>query len=571
MAGVETAGLVLATFPLIISYLEHYRKGCKTIKLWWKYRPAYIEFSHTIGIQNVLYRENLEELLSPIVPGNELESLLADPRGEAWHQDDLEDALRARLPKSYDYYCEIIGRVHTVMRRLGEKLGIDEMQPGVSVNASLNGSKSKLDREKLRFKFAFQKGEWDELAKALKTHIEELQALLGSSNRLAIYRRRRKTHFISTFQRIRDRAYHLHSALAQSWNCDCQSSHSARLLLDSAPPEVEECSEKPQKPPFHFEVLFIFPEHAIHTSPPWMSHEAKVLVLDNGGNKVVAAGLKKIRFAPDPLQSDLSPETDNLIEIIDLCRAIKDAQRTPPLRGFLRGGENQRLVFFPVESRLKRGASESHEFVSLETLLRHPAEEGILVLTRQERYKIAVTLASSFLQLHTTPWLEDKWSKKDILFARDGVGARPLIDRPYVARDYSPATAPAPLTPATMSPHVLSPDTSREGLFRLGVVLLELCFGQAMEDQQIRQQCLGPNGECHEFTDRMTAFLWRRGVLGESGPEFDNAIRRCLDCAFGPKSTNLADDDFKEAVYNEVVEPLMKITKCWDDYTQGKS
>ncbi len=128
--GLETAGLVLATFPLIISALEHYKKGFKTIKLWWKYRPAYIEFSHTIGIQNVLYRENLEELLSPIVSGEELDSLLADPCGKAWH--DLDDALRGRLPKSYDYYCEIISRVHAVMKRLGEKLGIHEAQVGRS-------------------------------------------------------------------------------------------------------------------------------------------------------------------------------------------------------------------------------------------------------------------------------------------------------------------------------------------------------------------------------------------------------------------------------------------------------
>ena len=140
---------------------------------------------------------------------------------------------------------------------------------------------SKLDREKLRLKFAFQKGEWDELAKALKTHNEELQALLGSSNRLAPYRRRRKTPFISTFQRIRDRAYNLHAALARSWQCDCQSSHSARLLLDPARSEVEEGSEQPQKPQFHFEVLFIFPTHQIQTLPPWMSHEAKIMVLDD--------------------------------------------------------------------------------------------------------------------------------------------------------------------------------------------------------------------------------------------------------------------------------------------------
>lgn len=38
LSGVETAGLVLATLPLIINFLEHYNEGLKPLKDFVNYR-----------------------------------------------------------------------------------------------------------------------------------------------------------------------------------------------------------------------------------------------------------------------------------------------------------------------------------------------------------------------------------------------------------------------------------------------------------------------------------------------------------------------------------------------------
>lgn len=257
-----------------------------------------------------------------------------------------------------------------------------------------------------------------------------------------------------------------------------------------------------------------------------------------------------------------------MVEIVDLCSALQQSQAEAPLRGYLRGAQQQRLEFCRVETFQVMSATQ--EFVSLETLLSGNHTETSsrstitgIKLSRRERYKLAVTLASSLLQLHTTPWLGNKWSKKDIHFLRAGEGLQQAIrtETPFVIREYTPTATAQTLVPAEVSTVQPSKEASEEALFRLGVLLLELCFGQSLEHQHIRQAYLAPSGECTDMTDRITAWYWRRDVLGEAGPEFDDAIRRCLDCAFGPKSTNLADDEFKEAVYNEVVQPLEDVAE----------
>jgi hypothetical protein len=128
ITGVETAGLVLASFPLIISALEHYREGFEPIKDWWRFRTDFISFIHVISGQSLLFDENLEELLSPIIRSDaEMNVLLEDPMGQAWHDTNLEEGLRARLPKSFELYKHIIMDIKACMDKLQKKL---DMQNG---------------------------------------------------------------------------------------------------------------------------------------------------------------------------------------------------------------------------------------------------------------------------------------------------------------------------------------------------------------------------------------------------------------------------------------------------------
>jgi hypothetical protein len=129
ITGVEIAGLVLGAFPLIISALEHYKEGFETLQDWWRFRAEFVGFIHEIGRQSVLFSENLEELLRPLVVSDaEMDALLQDPGGRAWNDPDIEIRLQERLPQSYGWYQCTIDDMNTIMEKLKAKLGIQKGQ-----------------------------------------------------------------------------------------------------------------------------------------------------------------------------------------------------------------------------------------------------------------------------------------------------------------------------------------------------------------------------------------------------------------------------------------------------------
>ena len=117
VTGVETAGLVLAAFPLLVSAAEHYREGFEKIQEWYHFRPEFTAFCHAIQTQKALFEGNLDELLAPLVISDtEMNTLLQDPGGPPWL--DLEDRLKERLPRSYAQYRAIMDETNIVMRKL---------------------------------------------------------------------------------------------------------------------------------------------------------------------------------------------------------------------------------------------------------------------------------------------------------------------------------------------------------------------------------------------------------------------------------------------------------------------
>lgn len=130
--AVETAGLVLAIFPLLVSALEHYEEGFDRLSDWWKFWTEFLGLVHAIGRQAVHFDENLEKLLSPIISSNaEIDTLLRDPTGLFWGRAELEEKLRSRLPKSYASYRNTIDDMKATMDVLQKKVGHTEWQIGM--------------------------------------------------------------------------------------------------------------------------------------------------------------------------------------------------------------------------------------------------------------------------------------------------------------------------------------------------------------------------------------------------------------------------------------------------------
>lgn len=131
LTGVETAGLCLAAFPILVSALETYREGFKPLREWWMFRTEFITFIDDLDTQKNLFYNNLEKLLIPFIESdNEMYDLLNDPTGALWQRPGLEERLQARLSNSYDNYMRTIHKMLKITEELKRLLGIEGQKVG---------------------------------------------------------------------------------------------------------------------------------------------------------------------------------------------------------------------------------------------------------------------------------------------------------------------------------------------------------------------------------------------------------------------------------------------------------
>jgi hypothetical protein len=221
------------------------------------------------------------------------------------------------------------------------------------------------------------------------------------------------------------------------------------------------------------------------------------------------------------------------------------------------------------------------EIVSLERLLSTQIRSAVPTtadevnrLSMKERLILAVQLAASLLQLYSTLWLSNRWSKRDISFLKTALFAnkvsntgqpqRPVnVSKPFVSQRLVAPTALQQSGPTSTA----SPRHSNPTLLDLGIILLELYFGQNIE-QKRHLEDMSPDGQPHSNTDLNTARNW----LDESfqlnmSARYWSATKHCIDIyTFDPmpKNVDLHDVGFREAVYQKVVLPLEEELREWE-------
>jgi hypothetical protein len=125
VTGVETAGLILAAFPLLVSGLTAYSKGVSTIRDWHGYRRILRQYARDIEGERVAFLNTLEELFIGIARSeDEVKLLIENAGGPVWRNDDYDSKLRARLDRSYDIYLSKLSDLREALETLIKKLDI---------------------------------------------------------------------------------------------------------------------------------------------------------------------------------------------------------------------------------------------------------------------------------------------------------------------------------------------------------------------------------------------------------------------------------------------------------------
>jgi hypothetical protein len=263
----------------------------------------------------------------------------------------------------------------------------------------------------------------------------------------------------------------------------------------------------------------------------------------------------KVQVVCTPPPAVKEPPTTADVEIQDLCSTLRDPDLNVACLGYLVDDQQRYHELWTETGDHHIPCHENATLISLESLL--TGQDG-LRLNRLERFKLASILASSLLQLQTTPWLADNMEKQKIMFYRQG--SKVLIEHPYISHSFksmkNAEDFPAPATQPRSN--LIAVKTS---LSNLGILLLELCFWQTIESLDLRKSYLGPDGQPNQWTDYMTAQDWAQ-MVREEEPDLGPVIRCCVFYTF-PVKADWNDKRLIQAVYANVVEPLEKIINKW--------
>lgn len=465
-----------------------------------------------------------------------------------------------------------------------------------------------------RLKLSFSKKKQKKIDRLAK-HNHELEEILGYSERIIpISDKRKASEPVSHFEKLRQHAYAVHQTLANHWNCHrrCKC-HAAHLSLRAEEVAVksnvifyiEGAQETPdmtrveevviqghnfQELPRSSNIGYVHQSDTITVlqrtvieqdaasqaktslrsqfSKQWHERTSALMMSSRKGKESSSGSAKKkVKFHPSlPEPSVASPSSaeqlraKDLEPIADICAfLIGEDQKT----GILDDKDSNRtLEFSKLTKKESMRVTGKETLLSFSQLLKKNQHSGIFI-PRRDRFEMTTHIASALLQTYRSPWLPPQWTKDNFYFLADD--ERQLVCSRYPLVSFKFASTPLTGDDEDENPSPQQQlDQARECLLTLGIMILELIFDQAIEDCDFRRKYYGVDGRPNDQTDVSTARHWARKVLGNSGPEISEVVRRCLDCSFGPEP-NFADVRFREAVFEGVIKPLKNYAKTWQE------
>jgi hypothetical protein len=434
-----------------------------------------------------------------------------------------------------------------------------------------------------RVKFSMSKKKIQSYLEELDDCIKQLERFTDKSERLETYRKASKPSFAKKILQIQAYARQLHEVLVQSWTCSCRSAHAANLQLEQ---RLAGAALQPMRKYSGMkDDITQFNVSFSSTSSPWSWQEAHIKVIGHStpdstpGRTLSPASTlklsKSVSFgstAMSPvsrvttsmsIQSSISSISSMTLmgsdEVDDICSVIHQHHSSAPCIEFCLDKDGKLCGGYPLDdsnTTTKANSltkSSGVEMISLEDLL-HPHAlpgRGFRPLSKRQRYQLAVNLASSTLQLYSTPWFKDEWTKKDILFRRLDSGTHIVdIDQPYVTHACADVKSSEPRS--TMS--LLRSKNSI--LLALAVALLELYFGSPFEDLELQgrmQYLANPS----PWALLAMVCEWADHEQENLSAAFASAIKCCLQ-SFSDPNYNLLDQSALQTALEGIVLPLQE-------------
>lgn len=124
--GVEVAGLVLGSIPLILASLQFYAEGISVTKRYWRYQEEINSLLLELRTENTVYVNSIDLLLRGVVDPKDMAMFLTNPGGDLWKELKFDRRLQKRLGSTYLSYLENMNILVMTAERFKEKLGLDQ-------------------------------------------------------------------------------------------------------------------------------------------------------------------------------------------------------------------------------------------------------------------------------------------------------------------------------------------------------------------------------------------------------------------------------------------------------------
>ncbi|KAF2674521.1 hypothetical protein BT63DRAFT_12680 [Microthyrium microscopicum] len=538
MSGLEVAGAVLGSIPLVISALEHYADGVRTVRRMLTYKWELKTLILELETESITYRNTCEMLLDGIASSKEMEIMLAAPGGDAWDDPIIQNKLEKRLALAYKVYLERICAMEDAVNEFKDKLDLDD-----------DGAILWMTTPDMSFKkawkigrFSLSKSSYEELVQRLREHNRALQGLTRQTSVLQSSRRKRSQG--DRFKGLRNYAQSLYRAVkAMQCTCGVDKHMIAFISHQKAPGMWTEttCRIRPveQQATTGAQNPTQISNRPVKKKVQWTTHP--------GLKQKSSSSSTLVPQASNNSSVVISQQQMTKVAIQSICAMFKENQLAVKSSNYI-GSIADGSIEIDI-SLCRSYATKPESIYSFDDILQRkfpntPAPRRI------DKLSMSAALGNAILYLYKSPWVSSYFGSHDITLL-DRKEAPSLFKQLFVLRDLSSEV----ITIEANKPSFIHNTT----LFALGITLIEICFGQSIKQLRTAED-IAEAGNKGLYADYTTAVrLVKSGLLmEEAGMRYESVVKSCLYCNLDPRIRNydLDDDAFRQAVYDNVVAHL---------------
>ncbi|TVY63087.1 hypothetical protein Focb16_v015222 [Fusarium oxysporum f. sp. cubense] len=119
MSGLEVAGIVLSSIPLLIIALEKYTEGLSTLHRWRKYKRELQSLIRNLETERIKLQNFCEKLLLDLVPHYNIEALIDNPMGDLWREEETLKKVQFRLGKGFKVFQDTANDLRATLCDIG--------------------------------------------------------------------------------------------------------------------------------------------------------------------------------------------------------------------------------------------------------------------------------------------------------------------------------------------------------------------------------------------------------------------------------------------------------------------